>query len=76
MAANPYFCRFLADVLGRTVMVRALPELTALGAALLAGADQPAGGEDRTFEPRPIDPAPMRARFAEAVGRARGWRSA
>lgn len=36
MAANIYFCQFLADVLGRELIVSAEPELTAVGAAALA----------------------------------------
>ncbi len=77
MSANPYFCQFLADVLERKVVVPAMGELTALGTALLAAK---AGGIDvlqsaneaQLFEPgRNLTHA--RARFAEAVDRARGW---
>jgi glycerol kinase len=36
MVANSYFCQFLADILGRELIVSSEPELTALGAAALA----------------------------------------
>jgi glycerol kinase len=36
MSANPHFCRFLADALGRDVFVSTEPELTAIGTAQLA----------------------------------------
>ncbi|MDX2309049.1 MAG: FGGY family carbohydrate kinase [Hyphomicrobium sp.] len=36
MAANRYFCQFLASVLGRPVLVSSEPELTAVGTAALA----------------------------------------
>src|SRR5690606_35903969 len=36
LSRNRYFCRFLADTLGRTVSVATMPELTALGTAELA----------------------------------------
>lgn len=36
MSGNPWFCQFLADVLGRTLVVQKTSELTALGAAQLA----------------------------------------
>ena len=77
LSVNPYFCQFLADLLGRRVAVKSMPELTALGTAQLAGAadaprpDSGAGvvryrpGADRTRE---FD------RFGDAVLRARGWR--
>ena len=36
LTANGYFCRFLADALGRELIVSAEPELTAVGTAALA----------------------------------------
>ena len=36
MAANPWFCQFLANTLGRQLTVSEAPELTALGTAALA----------------------------------------
>ncbi|GIX13302.1 MAG: hypothetical protein KatS3mg118_1261 [Paracoccaceae bacterium] len=69
MTRNRWFCQFLADCLGRTVLVSDQPELTALGTAILAaeGAGMaigrpPAG---RRVEPR-AQPAEWIARFAEA----------
>ena len=38
MSVNPYFCQFLADVLGKSVAVKSFPEITAIGTAQLAGA--------------------------------------
>jgi glycerol kinase len=72
-------------VLQAAVLRPEVTETTALGAALLAGlavgfwqdpADlEAARGVDRIFEPR-ADPAAIqehRARWTEAVERARGW---
>ena len=39
VSANPYFCQFLADSLGKCVTVRPFSELTAIGTAQLAGAE-------------------------------------
>lgn len=79
MAANPYFCQFLADSLRRTV--RALPraEVTAQGTARLAargiGMEVADAGQDAIeYGPR-TDMPDRRPRFADAVQRARGWRS-
>lgn len=36
MSGNPYFGQFLSDVLGREIIVSQEPELTAMGAAMLA----------------------------------------
>lgn len=77
VSANPYFCQFLANVLGRRVSVNAMGELTALGAAALA-----AGGEielaadvDSRHDYLPEkDMSPYLDRFRDAVRRARGWR--
>lgn len=76
MARNPYFCRFLALVLGRPVVARGAGELTALGTALLAGAPDDltlaGAGPDRRSLPEGGG-APLRARFAEAIAIARAW---
>jgi len=69
MSRNPWFCQFVADVLGRTVAVSGEPELTALGCAQLAA--RGAGGAidlappSRRLEPRPFE-AGWKARFAAA----------
>lgn len=69
MTRNRWFCQFLADVLGRDLLVSDEPELTALGCADLAaiGAGQPLQRErhGRPVEPR-AQPAAWRDRFAEA----------
>lgn len=77
VSVNPYFCQFLANVLGHRVSVNAMAELTALGTAMLA-----AGGElelaadvDLRYDYLPDrDMAPYLERFSAAVTRARDWR--
>ena len=83
LSNNAYFCDFLARVLARPVQVPGSAELTGLGAAQMAmiGAGlatletlPPAPPARRLAAPgAPFDPA-TRARFAEAVARARNWR--
>lgn len=60
MSRNPWFCQFLADVLGRPLRISDEPELTALGCAQLAArglgmeiARRPSG---RVLQPRAIPP--------------------
>jgi glycerol kinase len=78
LVRSDYFVRFLASCLGRSLVVRAFDELTAFGCAGLAAAATgrqltvPRAGE-RVIEPA-NDGAAWRARFAEAVSRAKGWR--
>lgn len=75
LVRSGYFRRFLASVLDRPVRVPAFDELTALGCAQLAGGC--AGGPLEDAEivaPDGHGPA-RRARFAEALERARGWRT-
>ena len=77
VSVNPYFCQFLANVLGRRVSVNAMAELTALGtAALAAGGELPgaAGGGEHTEYIPDADMTGLLDRFGEAVARARGWR--
>jgi glycerol kinase len=78
LSVNPYFCRFLANVLNRQVRVRSLPELTALGTARLAGG---APGEttmdessEKRYEPEQ-DLVPYLAKYTDAVDRSVQWRS-
>jgi glycerol kinase len=83
LSSNGYFCDFLARVLQRPVRVPGSAELTGLGTAQMAmiGAGlatletlPPAPPARRLAAPgAPLDPA-ARARFAEAVARARNWR--
>lgn len=69
MTRNPWFCQFLADALGRAVLVSDEAELTALGTAVLAaeGAGKAIHQErrGRLLEPRP-QPEEWRSRFAHA----------
>jgi glycerol kinase len=76
MSKNDYFCQFLANVMGRAVIVRNGGERTAIGTALFAGADPALAfadhGPDHRFEPQG-DPAGARARFSEAIDFVRRW---
>ncbi|QCI63836.1 FGGY family carbohydrate kinase [Phreatobacter stygius] len=82
LARSGYFAQFLADTLGRTIVVAGFDELTAFGTAALAaraiGKDlpRPKADHDRLFHPRQARRAERRARFAEAVSRSRCWRGA
>jgi len=80
MAKNPYFLQVLAEVLERRVVVPGSTDLTALGTARLALL----GAGLRELPPLPparhaVEPdagwgTAARARFAQAVERAKGWR--
>ena len=76
LSRNGYFCGFLARVLGRGIVARGSGELTALGTALLAGADGSVtladGAPDRHYAPAG-DAAALRDRFGAAIAIARGW---
>lgn len=77
MANNAYFCRFLATVLERRVLVRSSSELTALGTAALAGAviaEHAMDDETTVYQPQG-DAGEIIERFDRAVARARSWRS-
>lgn len=76
LSQSPYFAQFLASASGRTIVVPSMHELTALGLAELCGLDvAKARAAQKTY--RPDDPlsAADHARFAEAVERAREWRT-
>ena len=77
LTRNRYFCQFLASALGKTVVVRDDPEITALGTALIAGtglgADQRSATGETAYAPQPLDRIAMAERFARAVQRAKGW---
>lgn len=80
LSRSRYFAQFLADCLGRVVVVPRFGELTAFGAAALAARGAGAvlsrpSDEDAVFTPAPVDREARLARFADAVARARGWRS-
>ncbi|CAM5542634.1 glycerol kinase [Aquamicrobium terrae] len=70
MSRNPWFCQFIADVLGRQISVSGEVELTALGCGQLAA--RGAGGE-LPYRPaaRIIDPRPIPATWAETFRAAR-----
>jgi len=69
LTRNGWFCRFLADCLGRAVVVSDEPELTAVGVAILAaegaGADLAVPGGGRVLDPRPM-PGDWAESFAHA----------
>ncbi|KAA3633508.1 MAG: glycerol kinase [Proteobacteria bacterium] len=74
VSVNPYFCRFLATALGKRVTVKQAAEITAQGAAELAGAviDPGIGGRETVYEPATDVIAPIE-RFTRAVERSRHW---
>jgi glycerol kinase len=82
MSRNPWFLSFLANVLERRVTVPSTGELTGLGVARMAmlGLSRDAGKLPPLPPPRAaIEPVAAfgktaRARFAEALGRAKGWK--
>ncbi len=77
VSANPYFCQFLADVLGQCVTVRSFPELTAIGTARLAGAEEILVDKDGTQIQQyyPLDFRDDRIeKFAKAVCRSKHWK--
>jgi glycerol kinase len=69
MTKNWWFCEFLADALGREIVVSEEPETTALGTAMLAaevaGLGIARGRTGARIAPRP-QPPEWHARFAEA----------
>ncbi len=77
LTRSAYFRQFLADALGKVLHIRDFDELTAYGTASLA-----ALGIGHTLPICPVaseivpkgNPASWRARFSDAVSRARGWR--
>jgi len=79
LARNRYFAQFLADMIGRDVIVSDFDERTAFGTAKLAafglGATLPEPDcPSKTFHPRSLDNSAIRRRFHDAVSRSRGWR--
>jgi glycerol kinase len=75
MTRNGWFCQFLADALGREVVVSDEPELTALGTAMLAAEgmgrriDRAATGTRLAPRPMPDDWAATFAAARDAVQR-------
>ena len=77
---NPYFNRFLANALGKTVIVQESPELTGLGTARMAMLGAAAKFLPPLNAPRteikpdaPLSPE-LKQRFTEAVSRAKNWK--
>jgi glycerol kinase len=80
LTRNPYFNRFLANALGKSVIVQESSELTGFGTARLAMM----GAGVKTLPPVPpprakIHPdvpiaAELKKKFADAVGRAKSWK--
>jgi glycerol kinase len=76
MSQNPYFVQFLSDCLGRTVQPANIPELTAIGTALLAAEGV---GHPITFTPEfgnhvpQVDRSDGYRKFQQAVGMSRNW---
>lgn len=79
LSASGYFTGFLAGLVPQGLARAGMQECTAFGAAQLAA--RALGGELPPIPATPVEVAPrpdaavLRARFAEAVTRARGWRS-
>lgn len=76
VSANPYFCQFLANTLHKQVSVKSMAELTAIGTAQLAGANEiiPMGNQDRERHYHPESAVDYHDRFSRAVDCAREWR--
>jgi glycerol kinase len=83
LTRNRYFTRFLADAMDKKVRVPSSAELTGLGAAQLAmiGAGlttlntlPPLPSPKAEITPATPLSAELRARFADAIARSRGWR--
>jgi glycerol kinase len=82
LTRNPYFIQYLADILQRKIVRLTFDELSAYGCAALAamgiGYYLPAvNQETNNFTPRITDDVAQqrRAKFRDAVTRARSWRS-
>ncbi len=77
VSANPYFCQFLADALGKGIIVQPFPELTAVGTAQLAGAANLRGEHDqcriRHYSPGAFRPDRIE-KFAHAISRSVQWK--
>ncbi len=77
ISVNPYFCQFLADVLGKYIAVKSFPELTVMGTAQLAGADE-VFIENRAEQIQRYEPAEFQAdrieKFSQAVSRCSQWK--
>ncbi len=76
LSQSRYFAQFLADASNRRIVVPHMHELTALGLAELCGIDvAPARAASQTFDDAGTVAPADHARFADAVKRARNWRT-
>ncbi len=81
LAKNAYLLQMLADVTGRKISVPSSTDLTALGTARMAmlglGVRElpPLPKPDRVMRPHGTHGAEARGRFAQAVTRAKGWKT-
>ena len=77
VSVNPYFCQFLADSLGKCVTVSPFSELTAIGTAQLAGAENILVDDDNARIQR-FHPSVFRQdrieKFVQAVSRSMQWK--
>lgn len=78
LSRSPYFCRFLASATGGQVATRRMDEVSALGTAQLCAHALDWRLPDSAAEQTMHDPldgpaSDWRARFAQAVPRARAW---
>ncbi len=80
VAANPYFCQFLSNILGYTVRVPHLREMTSLGTAMLAmrgtgDGNLPVCDQVATaYTPTPLS-AGFREKFSEAIELSKNWQN-
>jgi glycerol kinase len=80
LTKNPYFNRFLANALGKSVIVQESSELTGFGTARLAmvGAGvkalPPMPPPRSIIHPDAPIPAALKKKFSDAVARARNWK--
>jgi glycerol kinase len=79
MAANPYFCQFLSNVLARELRVPRFGELTAYGTAMLAREGQGehselelVNHENDTYHPESNGQGHQQT-FSEAIKRSKNW---
>ncbi len=77
MSTNSYFCQFLADVMGKKIVVQEQAELTALGTALMAMGDVnnclDAANNRQIYYPNDSYDG-VEELFSKAIQRSQGWR--
>ncbi len=77
LSRSAYFTQFLANALGRNISVADSADLTAIGMLQLCGAahghPRPTLHQWRVVVPEATNFEPLRAQFAYAVERTRGW---